>query len=85
MRIRLVKTGRLPDWPPPAVIAGGFLSNPLMLTVFALGALLLLFRAVSARAPRLECSRREKVFLLILGGAALLANWIYIIVSSNTA
>lgn len=59
----------------------GWTQNPLMVTLLAGGAVLLVVRLVTGRTIRLHLTRRQRY--IVAGGsvAALLANWAYLLLA----
>lgn len=66
-----------------ALLAGhpwrAFLWNPLLMTAGLLVAAWFAFRAATGLAPRFEWTRKERTLALCGLAAAVLANWIYLI------
>ena len=63
--------------------ARGWLHNPLLFTLLAVAAVWLLVRLASGRQLWWSPSPRARAFAWIVAGAALAANWIFLIVTDR--
>jgi hypothetical protein len=90
--VQLCLFKRLTGWPCPtcgtgrgamSILRGDVLSawrlNPLVFTVLAVVWLLLVVRVAFARAVRIEWTRAAKIAAWVVGVAAVLLNWAYVI------